>query len=225
MSYPEIGKELAKKVFVSKNFFRCLFVAVIPALIFYSLSLTILGSLGFSTVEILRDPAQQSGASSFLGFLSNMGVWLWVSSTAICFFSCSTDVFQVSKKHKELIFLAGLLSMILAVDDFFLIHDLYVDQKICYSIYMVCAVTMLVRHYKMILEIDGLAFLLAGLLLALSIASDLAQYFMRDYYHGIQIIEEGFKFIGSAAWLYFIIRVASFRTANKTSNLPVTPDQ
>ena len=195
MSFLSRLEELSKKIFVPKKLYSCIFIAVIPALLFYSFSLFGLKSAGFGIMEILRDPAQQSGASSFVGFLSNIGIWLWVSSAAICFFTTIT----------------GMLSIILAIDDFFLIHDRYINQKICFLFYALFAGALLIRHYKLIIEIEGFAFLLAGSFLALSILTDLIQSRIPLQYNYTQVIEEGFKFSGVATWLYFIARVASFR--------------
>ena len=53
-------------------------VPPLPALAFYGGSVWVLTDAGFTLKEIVRDPAQQTGLSSFLGFVSNIGVWLWV---------------------------------------------------------------------------------------------------------------------------------------------------
>ena len=70
------------------------------------------------------------------------------------------------------------------------------------------------RHHKKILEIDAFSFLFAGLLLALSILTDLARPILPMEYSFTQVFEEGFKFIGAATWLYFSCRLASFRAAD-----------
>jgi len=168
-------------------------------------------------MEILRDPAQQSEQSSFLGFLSNIGVWLWVSSAAICFFSAMTGDLSNKDRHRELLFLVGMFSMIMAIDDFFLIHDRYISQRFVYPTYAIFIGILLVRHYKKIMEIDGFSFLLACLLLLLSILSDAIQFLTPLPYSYVQVYEEGFKFIGIATWLYFICRMASFRQAPSTA--------
>jgi hypothetical protein len=211
MPFPSHLEELSKKIFISKKISRCIFIAVIPALLFYSFSLFGLKSVGFGIMEIIRDPAQQSGASSFIGFLSNIGIWLWVSSAAICFFTIITGDSRLNKNHKELIFLTGMLSIMLAIDDFFLIHDRYINQQICYLFYAIFAGALLLRHYKLIIKIEGFAFLLAGTFLALSILTDLIQARIPLQYGYTQVFEEGFKFIGASTWLYFISRAASFR--------------
>jgi hypothetical protein len=203
--------EISKKVFVLKKVSRCILIAIAPALLFYSFSLFGLKSQGFEIMEILQDPAQQSGASSFLGFLSNIGIWLWVSSASICFFTILTSNSILNRNHKELIFLTGMLSIILAVDDFFLIHDRYIDQEFCYLVYAILAIAILIRHSKKILEIEGFAFLVAGSFLALSILTDIFQYRIPLQHNYIQVFEEGFKFIGATTWLYYSSLMASFR--------------
>lgn len=163
-------------------------------------------------MEILRDPAQQSGASSFLGFLSNIGIWLWVSSAAICFFTAITSDSILNRNYKELIILTGLLSITLAIDDFFLIHDRYINQKICYLAYAILVGFILICHFRQIIEIEGFAFLVAGSFLALSIITDLIQLYIPLQYSHTQVLEEGFKFIGAATWLYFNFRISPFRS-------------
>lgn len=98
----------------------------------------------------------------------------------------------------------------LGVDDFFLIHDRYVSQLYCYGAYAVCALAMLLRHFMTIVAIDGFAFLLAGTLLASSILTDLSQPNASLDYQFLQVLGEGFKFAGTAAWLYFTGRAAAF---------------
>ncbi|MEE9368599.1 MAG: hypothetical protein V3V05_07005 [Pontiella sp.] len=191
------------------KFRRCILFSVIPAGIFYCIAILALKLAGFTTIQILRDTAQQTEVSSFLGFLSNIGVWLWVSSAAICFYSAFSSSVTLTYPRKELLLLTGTLSLILAVDDFFMIHDRYVNERICYLFYAVCGGLLLLRHYKTILEIDSIAFLLAGSLLAMSILTDLVQDHIPIMYVITQIFEEGFKFLGVATWLYFICRISS----------------
>ncbi len=212
-------KNLLNQILVSKKILRFINITVIPALIFFSLSLIGLKSAGFQIIEILRDPAQQSGASSFLGFLSNIGIWLWISSAAISFFFAMTNNIFGRKNLKGLLFLTGMLSILLAVDDFFMIHDRYVNQNICYLIYAILLGSLFIRHFKMIIAIDGFAFLSTGIFLASSIFTDLIQARIPLNYEYTQVIEEGFKFIGAATWLYFNCRVASSLLVPATERL------
>lgn len=206
-------KSFTRQLFSFKKFFRMLAFAIIPAVLFFTVSLKFLRHEGFDIVEILRDPAQQTGTSSFIGFLSNMGVWLWISTAAICLFSVVTGKFISGKRYRELLFLTGMLSLMLATDDFFLLHDRYINQKICYLVYALFALSILIRHYRTIIEVDIVAFLTAGLLLALSILTDLTQNINPIGYRFAQVFEEAFKFTGAATWLYFNCILASYRPA------------
>ncbi len=170
-----------------------------------------MSSAGFSLREITRDPAQVTGLSSFVGFLSNIGVWLWVSSGAICLFSAGVGGFVSAEKQRQFLILMGMLSLVLAVDDFFLLHDRYLPQKIVFFGYAVFTIILLARYFKCIMEIEGFAFLSAGFLLALSIYVDLHQRKIPFDYAHVQVVEEGFKFVGAVSWLYFCYRFASFR--------------
>ncbi len=214
MSKDNSIKDLLRQMLTSKKVLTCFLAVVIPAFLFYVISIITLKSQGFGFIEILRDPAQQSGDSSFIGFLSNIGVFLWISSTTLSFFFAFSKTILKNKRNKELLFLIGSLSFLLAIDDFFMIHDRYIDQKIVYIIYAIFLGFIFVRHLKSIIKIDGFAFLLAGLFLALSILCDLFEDKTSFTYEQVQVVEEGFKFVGAAIWLYFVSRVATFFLAS-----------
>lgn len=202
-----------KQTFQTAKITRYFLFAAIPAVIFYILAFNTLKGAGFETIEILRDPLQQLEQSSFLGFLSNIGSWVWVSSVAICYFTAFNLNKNCDRNRKELLILVGLLLSVIAVDDFFLIHDRYINENICYAVYAVCGAALLLRQFKTIFEIDGFAFVLAGGLLATSIATDIVTWYLQKYLHltydDIQILEEGCKFVGAVSWLYFSTRIAS----------------
>ena len=200
-----------KQIFVTRKILASILWVAVPALIIYALSVLVLTSSGFTLREVLRDPAQQLGFSSFLGFVSNIGGWLWVSSTAICCYSLATCRRGSTGGTTELVFLLGLLSMLLAVDDFFLLHERYVYQKGIFLFYAVCALTLLIRHHRKIIEVDGFSFLLSGTLLAMSVMIDMKQRKIPLDYAHVQLIEEGCKFVGAAIWLYFCGQVALHR--------------
>ena len=199
--------KIIKNILVKENIIRCLIISVVPACLFYFISIAVMTNNGFEVMQILRDTAQISNQSSFLGFLSNINIGLWVSTTAICFFAFLN--INSKFKDKELLFLVGTLSFMLAVDDFFLIHDNYIDQGICYLVYAILGIALLVRQFNKIISIDGFSFILAGSLLASSILTDLVQKHIPLSYETVQIIEECFKFTGAAVWFYFSFRMSS----------------
>lgn len=204
-----------KQLLSARNIKRCFFFVILPALTFYVCSIFTMKKEGYGLLEILRDPAQQSGESSFLGFLSNIGVFLWVSSTALSLFFAFSKSILKSSKHRELFLLIGVLSFLLAMDDFFMIHDRYVNQKICYATYAACASLIFLRHFKTIVSLDSFAFFTAGTCLALSILADLMEEKTSFTYEQVQLVEEGFKFVGAATWLYFVLHSSSLCLAGQ----------
>ena len=139
-----------------------------------------------------------------------------VSTAVICFFVVSIKPPGTSKAQRECLLLMGLLSAFLALDDFFLLHDRHLGEGFCYVMYAFCSIMLLCRHYKTILKVDGIAFLVAGSLLGLSIATDVFQSDITIFSDSVvQLFEEGFKFAGMVTWLYFGYRMASFFTTPK----------
>ena len=211
---------LLKQVFSKRRILGWLIFAAVPAVLFYGISIEIMTSSGFSIREIIRDPAQHLNHSSLLGFVSSIGSWVWLAAGIICLFSARVGGLATEKKHKELLILIGTMSLLLAIDDFFLLHDRYLPQKLVFLFYAVFTITLLARYFRKIMEIDGFAFLLAGGLLALSIFTDLNQRRIPMEYLQVQVLEDGFKFVGAVTWLYFSYQLASFRLvrAAQTSN-------
>lgn len=207
LSYSEI-QHLLTQVLRWDIIIPCLLLATVPAALFFSASLYIMLAQGFETMQVLRDPAQQSGASSFLGFLSNIGVWMWVSAAAIAFYTVLTRSGYRIYRHRELLLLLGIFSVVLAIDDFFMLHDRYINQWLCYAIYVIVAAALFLRHSQTIVQLDGFSFLLALGLLGSSIMTDTFQGHVPIDYITTQIAEEAFKFCGAATWLYFTGRAA-----------------
>ena len=197
---------------------RCVLFAVVPATLCYALVLRVFTLSKFEVIEVIRDPVQQTDVSSWLGFLSNLGVFMTAAAAVICLFIFSTGL-SASRLKRECLFLVGLLSALLAFDDFFLIHDRYIDERLCYLAYAVCLVALLLRHSKTIWQVDAPAFLIAGGVLALSIFTDLIQEAVALTYTQTQILEEGCKFVGMSTWLYFSCRLAMTYAVPKSKPL------
>jgi hypothetical protein len=211
-AYAMLLRSYLLQIFSYKKLLRVLYFAVLPALAFYILSLAAMMASGFSAMQVLRDPAQQMEVSGFLGFLSNLGIWLWVSAAAIGFFAMRTGYFAEKTKHRELLGLTVILSLMLASDDLFMIHDFYIRQRYCFLTYALFTAFMVFRHHKLIIKIEPVAFILMVLFFGLSIFIDIIQLLLPMPYEYTQVLEEGFKFTGMASWLYFIFRLAAWKS-------------
>jgi len=196
-----------KDIFNLNKIIKVMLFVFIPSLLFYIISFFTMKSYGYETMDIIRDFAQIVDVPSVLGLLSTLGTWLWVSSAAISFFA--VIAFKHNRENR-LLLLLGIFSILLAIDDFFMIHDRYVNEYICYATYAILALALLFYYFKTIIKIDAFSFLLAGILLATSIFIDIIQDDLPFKYSNVQIFEEAFKFVGAAIWLYFSSLVAVF---------------
>lgn len=210
-AYVLLLQSYALQIFSLKNLKRVFFFAIIPAIAFYTLSLLAMRASGFTLMEILRDPAQQMEVSGFLGFLSNLGIWLWVSAAAIGFFALRTGAFAERDRRRELLGLTVILSLMLAADDLFMIHDFYIRQRYCFLTYALYSAFMVIRHHKLIVKIEAVAFTLMIVFFGMSVFVDIVQLLLPMSYELTQVLEEGFKFMGMASWLYFVFRIAAWQ--------------
>ncbi|TDQ32975.1 oxidase [Zeaxanthinibacter enoshimensis] len=188
-------------------------IVFFPAVLFLGIALSGLMKLGFTPMEILRDPAQQMSYPSVLGFVSNIGVWLWISAGSICFFTYLTRRQEISRWQQELLILVGLLAMALGSDDFFMLHERY-NEKIFFLFYGLAALLLLYRYFSYILKIEPQGFLMTGIFLGTSVLIDITQsFFPADLLEVRIILEDGAKFMGAASWLYFSARIATLPRA------------
>ncbi len=181
---------------------RIISLAIIPALITYVLILYFSIKAGIDPILVLRDPIQACDYPTSVGMISNIGVLMWASASAISLFTSTTGL-VTDIKAKQLLIYGGLLSAILCLDDLFLLHDRHVGQNFIYITYAILTSLILIRFYKLIISFDIIAFLTSSIFLGLSIISDKFQESLFLSYSTMQLFEEGFKFIGIACWLFF----------------------
>ncbi|MFM7711015.1 MAG: hypothetical protein ACKO5C_08880 [Ferruginibacter sp.] len=213
--------DVIRFIFEAKKKARKTGLIVLLALFLFGLILYSMWLQGFSVNESLRDPAQWSGHSAFSGLLSNLGNFCWLAAVSISFFV----YVQCVHKNNDTLGWACLFSLILFLDDFFLLHDRYVNQWICYAFYVITGLFLLIRHIDVILKTNPFAFLMSTGLMALSILTDTFQEKLPWDYLVSQILEEGFKFAGSVTWLYFMCILAASNLDHTISIAPNDTDE
>ncbi len=197
-----------------KNLFK---IAILPSLAIYISILFITSNAGIETSLVLRDLLQTCDYPIGVGMISSLGVILWAAASAICLFSYTSNLIN-KKSYKRLVIIGGFFSGLLCLDDLFLLHDKkQINQDILYTIYIALAIFLIIKFGHLIKEIDIYAFLGSAFLLALSVISDIFQDFLPINYETVQILEEGFKFIGITAWLYFWNK-ASYKAISSSKN-------
>jgi hypothetical protein len=173
--------------------------------------------------HLTRDPSAITESSPLHGILSNIGVLLWCAAASICYFSCK--LIRSARGTNEIfrfLFFGGTLTVILLLDDFFMLHDwffpeyLNVYEKKVFAVYGILLLAYFVRFRRMIMETNFVLLLLALVFFALSILIDrLPQSFLPMHH----IFEDGAKFLGIISWLgyFFNVSYASVNAACRKS--------
>lgn len=186
-----------------RSLLRVLQLALLPALLVYVLALLLSGAAGIGTELVIRDLAQTCGQPLGVGLLSNLGYLLWISAAAIALFTALSGVGAVRGRERQLLISGGLFSLLLCLDDMFLLHDRYIGSTFLYSLYAIFALLILFRFRAQVQALGGGSFLLAVVLLGSSVMLDQLQEVIPVAYDRVQLVEEGAKFLGIATWLAF----------------------
>lgn len=183
---------------------RWLLIAILPASLVYFFAhlFSRLGGID-DPVLVVRDLAQTCDLPIGVGLISNLGYLLWIASAAICLFTACSQVSRPRGRVRELLLAGGSLSLILCLDDMFLLHDRHISPNVLYLFYIVFALLILFRYRDLVTRVGGPIFLLSVMLLGASLLFDKFQDLLPISYGDGQVFEEGVKFLGIASWLLF----------------------
>jgi len=142
----------------------------------------------------------------YYGFMSNLGIFLWVATAAISLFSAL--IFFQNKADKALFRFAltsGLFSGWLALDDGFLLHEIVlpklgIGQNIVLALYVVLALSYILASWRVILSSEFWILALAVLGVSISLGVDVI---LHSTASNIIIIEDSAKFFGLFLWFAF----------------------
>jgi len=164
---------------------------------------------GIPIGKLTRDPSDIVGVPFYVGFLSQIGIFFWAASAAVCMFSATV----LSKRPdnieiKRFLFVSGLLTLVLGLDDIFLLHEsvftyLGVPEKVVFFTYAGFVLLYLLEFYSVILNTEYILLLIALIFFGVSIALDLF------YLPGLNpfLFEDGAKIAGIVSWLFYFFRV------------------
>ena len=188
---------------MKKNILIFLSSSIIAPIAIYSSIIGLSIANGIEPILVIRDLAQTYGAPILIGLISNLGVLMWAASASIALFSSLSGL--IGKREKSnFLFLGGILTCVLCLDDFFLLHDRYIGPDLLYATYSMIGIYILIKFRKIIIEIDFLPFISSVFFLGLSIIFDkFFQAIFAENYLNVNLLEECFKFIGITCWLIF----------------------
>ena len=85
------------------------------------------------------DLAQYYNASIGLGILSIIGNLIWVATISISIFAYKL-IGNYNSSESRFLFLGSIFTSIICLDDLFLIHDRYINEKILFLFYVIFAI-------------------------------------------------------------------------------------
>ena len=196
------------------NQLRCLLPVSLKIYVPTTLALLVLLGVSVATKIPMslftRDALESLNAPFYTGLVSHVGWFFWCSTAAICLFS-----FAVMKNAKNSRFissfflLSGIITIILVLDDVFLLHEIvipeyfYISQKKVYAGYAMIIALYLIRHRKTILKTEFSLMALAFGFFGLSIIIDV---FFENVLPQRHLFEDGFKLLGIMSWFIYFAR-------------------
>lgn len=160
--------------------------------------------------ELTRDPAVLTHTPYYFGFLSNFGALIWAAAAAICFLGY---IASRQRSHpignSSFLLVSGLLTTLLLMDDFFLLHEevipiyLGIPEKLFVASYGLIILLYLIIYRNTVLKSEypllGSSFFFLGF----SMGLDLVPFSIPGRY----IFEDGAKFLGIVTWLLYFGRM------------------
>ncbi|MCX6055320.1 MAG: hypothetical protein NTZ74_10480 [Chloroflexi bacterium] len=170
-------------------------------------------------LDLIGDMAATGHLPIYTGFISQIGLFLWSATVAVCFVTVLVLIKRGSAPEGSLQFLsfAGFLTSYLLVDDAFMVHDeLFpaifgsIGENVLYFILMILILTFLYFNRKEIFSHDYSLLFLALILFGFSMFFDMIPFrFYTNFYYLLRIeplFEDGAKFMAILTWLFFFGR-------------------
>lgn len=169
--------------------------------------------------ELTRDPVQLLNGRPYTGMLSNLGIIIWSATTGICLFVVILNSpYPQLKRERRFFLLAFILTMVLLLDDLFLLHDvilpedLNISENYLYVVYGILSLVFIVYFRSDILQTPYMLLIAAVIFFGFSIGVDTIVKFL-NLEHGF-FLEDGSKFLGIISWgTYFTF--TGYRAINR----------
>ncbi len=192
---------------------RAAVAACVPALL-------VLAALPFAarTLDVhvsffTRDVFSVGGLPVYAGALSNLGVFLWCGTAAVCIFAAIV-VRSADRGAARFLLVAGAFTALLMLDDFFMLHEwvfpvaLDIPEDIIPLTYAAIGVAWIVAFRRRVLAGEPALLALALALLGASEVLDLLEpeHAPGDAPAWRYLTEEGLKFLGLVTWGTWLAR-------------------
>lgn len=207
-------KLIISNICLTKPNLTTILFAFITSAILIGLVLLIHFQIQIPIGRLTRDPVAIVEAPVYTGFFSQLGIFFWAFSAAICLF-CALLMPKSELRIKSFYFFSGLLVLLLGLDDIFLLHEvvfpfLGIPEKITLLTYVVLALIYGITFFTVILQTDFILLVIAALFFGISVGLDLSHITGINPY----LWEDGAKMIGIVSWFSYLFRSAYCTFAN-----------
>lgn len=164
---------------------------------------------GITIGYLTRDPNAIGGNTYYAGFISQLGIFFWAGTAAICWFSYwLLKQAKTTSDNIVLIACAGALTLLLGFDDVFQLHEGFfphigVSENVVLASYLVVMMCFLIRFQHVILRSNYVLFGIALSFFALSMVVDVFSLF-EPIRH---LLEDGFKLFGIVTWSAYFAEI------------------
>jgi hypothetical protein len=167
--------------------------------------------------NLTRDPAAVGGLPVYTGYLSQIGILLWSAAAAVCLFSAaSIKNGPSSRDFRSFLVCSGLLTLLLGVDDTFLLHEEVfpragIPEKLVFASYAGIACLYLVRFWDKVLQTEFLLLAFALSLFGFSVTMDAWIPFAHSNSSDddlLYLLEDGAKPTGVLSWFAYLFLVS-----------------
>lgn len=165
-----------------------------------------------------RDPATTVGFPIYTGFISQLGIFCWAASAAVCLFSAKVISKDQNNIEIRLFFIfSGLLTLFLGLDDAFLFHEeifpfhFGIPEKVIYAGYIGLVLFYLIRFYPTILKTEYILLIIALSFFGFSVGLDVVIPKGNSF-----LLEDSAKLIGIVSWLTYFFRVGTATICHNT---------
>jgi hypothetical protein len=157
-----------------------------------------------------RDVFSTARIPVYTGWISNLGVSMWIASAAITLFAAWIIWGPASRRSAAWLAAAGALSSIMAVDDFLMVHEwlawkiMGISETPVLVVYVLFFAGFGVAFRRELLENRPPLLFATLLLLGSSLVMDVIEPKEAEAWR--YLAEEGLKMMGIASWLlYFVL--------------------
>ncbi len=188
-------------------------VLYVVTVLFLGLIQIISSNTGIPMYMFTRDPIAALDGPLYVGFISNVGVLLWIAAGAICLFSFWVLKVNFNDKFYFLLF-SGLFTIVLCLDDLYQLHEMVlpdyigIPQKVVFLAYGAITLLYLLKFKSVINKTDYFVFLVALFMFSLSVIVD---QIPKSILANPHLIEDGAKLLGIVSWFIYLTQTCRRR--------------